>query len=340
MEFTLKSNGLENEFQSELNSDIDSLTSSVDGIKDSIDGIKDSIDKIDSSIEEQKSRTTALSAAVDNVLINVSETDKAISGFSTLVNTKKMTSVDASIQSAVISKADITELSTTNPIKSDIKNSSVTTGRLESGTIEASSISATSLTAEDITVGKLEIDNVKSTEVDTQSIISDNAAINNITINDEILFNGIALKSISIRATGIDNMHLHKIIVKANGQVLIKMPDSSIIISASSVTSNYDGLYASYIEDGNAVLYISRDIDCQALVIGEAKIHTSTVLKTSVRRNADSNGNPNIENTVKVAVVSKLPSIGQKNVIYVVLGDCSYYCDGQYFYEMASKKRG
>lgn len=88
------------------------------------------------------------------------------------------------------------------------------------------------------------------------------------------------------------------------------------------------------------VLYISQDIDCQALVIGDAEIKVSTVLKTSVRRNADSNGNPNLENTVKVAVVDKLPTIGQRNIIYIVLGDCAYYCDGQYFYEMAAKKRG
>lgn len=342
MDFTLKNNGLVTEsIKNEIENDITKLTADIENLNSQLDEIDTAITRVEANLADQKVKTTALVAAIDSMLVKATETDKIVTDFSTLINTKKLTAENASIQEAAISKANITDLNVTNPITADIDNNSITTKALSAENISAAEAEIKGITADNITVNNtLNIDKLTTTEVNTSTLISANSTTDTITVTDKMVFNGIDIKSIDIKASGIDNMHLHKLVIKADGTLIIKLVSSSIIVSASSVTSNYDGLYASYIENGHVVLYISQDIDCQALVIGDAEIKVSTVLKTSVRRNADSNGNPNLENTVKVAVVDKLPTIGQRNIIYIVLGDCAYYCDGQYFYEMAAKKRG
>lgn len=342
MDFTLKNNGLVTEsIKNEIENDITKLTADIENLNSQLDEIDTAITRVEANLADQKVKTTALVAAIDSMLVKATETDKIVTDFSTLINTKKLTAENASIQEAAISKANITDLNVANPITADIDNNSITTKALSAENISAAEAEIKGITADNITVNNtLNIDKLTTTEVNTSTLISANSTTDTITVTDKMVFNGIDIKSIDIKASGIDNMHLHKLVIKANGTLIIKLVSSSIIVSASSVTSNYDGLYASYIENGHVVLYISQDIDCQALVIGDAEIKVSTVLKTSVRRNADSNGNPNLENTVKVAVVDKLPTIGQRNIIYIVLGDCAYYCDGQYFYEMAAKKRG
>lgn len=342
MDFTLKNNGLVTEsIKNEIENDITKLTADIENLNSQLDEIDTAITRVEANLADQKVKTTALVAAIDSMLVKATETDKIVTDFSTLINTKKLTAENASIQEAAISKANITDLNVANPITADIDNNSITTKALSAENISAAEAEIKGITADNITVNNtLNIDKLTTTEVNTSTLISANSTTDTITVTDKMVFNGIDIKSIDIKASGIDNMHLHKLVIKADGTLIIKLVSSSIIVSASSVTSNYDGLYASYIENGHVVLYISQDIDCQALVIGDAEIKVSTVLKTSVRRNADSNGNPNLENTVKVAVVDKLPTIGQRNIIYIVLGDCAYYCDGQYFYEMAAKKRG
>ena len=342
MDFTLKNNGLVTEsIKNEIENDITKLAADIENLNSQLDEIDTAITRVEANLADQKVKTTALVAAIDSMLVKATETDKTIADFSTLINTKKLTAENASIQETVISKANITDLNVTNPITADIDNNSITTKALSAENISAAEAEIKGITADNITVNNtLNIDKLATTEVNASTLISANSTTDTITVTDKMVFNGIDIKSIDIKASGIDNMHLHKLVIKADGTLIIKLVSSSIIVSASNVTSNYDGLYASYIENGHVVLYISQDIDCQALVIGDAEIKVSTVLKTSVRRNADSNGNPNLENTVKVAVVDKLPTIGQRNIIYIVLGDCAYYCDGQYFYEMAAKKRG
>jgi len=341
MEFTLKNNGLNAAASKEVEEDVAVLELEIKNLQDQLNLINDSIDVINAEITELKTKDTAIVASIDSLIVQGNLVEEKLNGLAGLVNTKKLTAETASIQEATISKANITELSTVKPLTSDIVNNDIKTNNITADKLTATDAALDNITATDVKVeGSLAISKLSTDETTANNIKS--AAINtdNITVNDKIIFNGIDIKSIDIKASGIDNMHLHKLVVKADGTLIIKSASSSIIVSANNVTSNYSGLYASYIENNEVVLYLSQDIDCQALVIGSATIKASTVLKTSVRRNADSNGNPNIENTVKVAVVDKLPVIGQRNLIYVVLGDCAYYCDGQYFYEMASKKRG
>lgn len=341
MEFTLKNNGLNAAASKEVEEDVATLELEIKNLQDQLNLMNDSIDVINAEVTELKTKDTAIVASIDSLIVQGSLVEEKLNGLAGLVNTKKLTAETASIQEATISKANITELSTVKPLTSDIVNNDIKTKNITADKLTATDATLDNITATDVKVeGSLAISKLSTDEITANSIKS--AAINtdNIIVNDKIIFNGIGIKSIDIKASGIDNMHLHKLVVKADGTLIIKLASSSIIVSANNVTSNYSGLYASYIENNEVVLYLSQDIDCQALVIGSATIKASTVLKTSVRRNADSNGNPNIENTVKVAVVDKLPVIGQRNLIYVVLGDCAYYCDGQYFYEMASKKRG
>lgn len=341
MEFTLKNNGLNAAASKEVEEDVAVLELEIKNLQDQLNLINDSIDVINAEVTELKTKDTAIVASIDSLIVQSNLVEEKLNGLAGLVNTKKLTAETASIQEATISNANITELSTVKPLTSDIVNNDIKTKNITADKLTATDAALDNITATDVKVeGSLAISKLSTDETTANSIKS--AAINtdNITVNDKIIFNGIDIKSIDIKASGIDNMHLHKLVVKADGTLIIKSASSSIIVSANNVTSNYSGLYASYIENNEVVLYLSQDIDCQALVIGSATIKASTILKTSVRRNADSNGNPNIENTVKVAVVDKLPVIGQRNLIYVVLGDCAYYCDGQYFYEMASKKRG
>lgn len=341
MEFTLKNNGLNAAASKEVEEDVATLELEIKNLQDQLNLMNDSIDVINAEVTELKTKDTAIVASIDSLIVQDSLVEEKLNGLAGLVNTKKLTAETASIQEATISNANITELSTVKPLTSDIVNNDIKTKNITADKLTATAATLDNITATDAKVeGSLAISKLSTDEITAKSTKS--AAINtdNIIVNDKMLFNGIDIKSIDIKASGIDNMHLHKLVVKADGTLIIKSASSSIIVSANNVTSNYSGLYASYIENNEVVLYLSQDIDCQALVIGSATIKASTVLKTSVRRNADSNGNPNIENIVKVAVVDKLPVIGQRNLIYVVLGDCAYYCDGQYFYEMASKKRG
>lgn len=341
MDFTLRNNGLRGSAQQEIENDVLALELEIKNLQAQLDAVDASVDSVIAEIAALKTKDVAIITSIDNLVVRSNLSEEKLNSLSALVNTKKLTAESASIQEAVISKADITELNVAKPITTDIVNSSISTKTATSDKITSQTAELDNIVATDVKVnGTLNINTIDSTEVNAIDIKSTNNVADKITVNEKMTFNGINIKSIDVRASGIDNMHLHKLAIKADGILVIKLTNSSIVVNANNVTSNYNGLYASYIENGETVLYISQDIDCQALVIGEATIKTSTVLKTSIRRNADNNGNPNTENIVKVAVVDKLPVIGQRNIIYVVLGDCAYYCDGQYFYEMAAKKRG
>ena len=342
MEFVIKNNGIgqeQNEAQEQFINTLSEIESSIELLKAQVAVINNKNNSQDNSINNLSTATTSISESLANLDTQVSSLSNSVVA---LNNKNTATLNTASIQTATINELNVTGITSFNkPISAVINNSKVDTTNLSAASGNITSINNTTLQSNNATIKNLNVTqslNINSLEVD--DIVSKNITSDDITVNDSIIFNGINIKSIDINATGLTNDKLHKLTIKTDGLLVIKLNNASIVITPSSVSSNFSNLYAAYIVNGVHNIYLSSDINCQALVIGSANITTSTVLKTSVRRNVDSNGQPNVENTVKVAVVDRLPTIGQRNVIYVVLGDCAYYCDGQYFYEMAAKKQG
>ena len=321
-----------NQLIDDINSDINTIKAQVANIEDGISTINGDID----SLNNNKSSVNAELGRLHDELNSITAILKA------LLNDENIYAVEASIQTISANSISTKTIEVENPITADINNENITTNSVNANQINTSNINTTnSITTDKLKVnGELETDNFTiNGDLTAENVVASNMETNTFSTK-EITLNGSTIKTIDVKASGIDNAHLHKFSIRANGLVVFDLNNSTITISGSTVSSNYGGLYSASVSNGIVTIYISEDIDCRAVIIGNAEITSSMVLKSSVRRNADENGQPNTENTVKVAVVSALPQIGQKNVIYVVLGDCAYYCDGSYFYEMASKKRG
>lgn len=340
MDFILDDNNVENENSTTevTNQLIDDISSDINTLKSQVANIEDDISTINgdiNSLNTNKSSVNAELGRINTALNNISSRLEAI------INNENINAVSASIQTIIANNISAKTLEVEDDITTDINNDNVTTKSLNANQIDTHKINTTSLTTDILTVtDELEAEDFTiNGDLTADNIVASNMETNTFSA-EEITLNGSIIKTIDIKASGIDNAHLHKFNIRANGLIVFDLNNATITISGSTVSSNYSGLYSASVSNGIVTLYISEDIDCRAVIIGNAEITSSMVLKSSVRRNADENGQPNTENTVKVAVVSTLPQVGQKNVIYVVLGDCAYYCDGSYFYEMASKKRG
>lgn len=340
MDFILDDNNVEDQTTIKVtNQLIDDISSDISTIKAQVANIEDGISTINGDIDSLNNNKSSVNAELGRLNTALDSVTGILEAF---INDENIYAVEASIQKISANNISAKTIEVEDPITADINNENITTNSLNANQINASNISTT----DSITTDKLKVNSQLETDnftinggLTAENVVASNMETNTFSAK-EITLNGSIIKTIDIKASGIDNAHLHKFNIRANGLVVFDLNNSTITISGSTVSSNYSGLYSSSVSNGIVTIYISEDIDCRAVIIGNAEITSSMVLKSSVRRNADENGQPNTENTVKVAVVSTLPQIGQKNVIYVVLGDCAYYCDGSYFYEMASKKRG
>lgn len=340
MDFILDDNKVEDNTTIKVtNQLIDDISSGINTIKAQVADIKDNISTINGDIDSLNNNKSSVNAELGRLN---TELDAITGILKALCNDENINAVEASIQTISANNISAKTIEVEDPITADINNENITTNSLKANKINASNIDNTgSITTDKLKInGELETDNFTiNGDLTAKNVVASNMETNTFSA-EEITLNGSTIKTIDIKASGIDNAHLHKFNIRANGLVVLDLNNATITISGSTVSSNYNGLYSASVSNGIVTLYISNDIECRAVIIGNAEITSSMVLKSSVRRNADENGQPNTENTVKVAVVNTLPQIGQKNVIYVVLGDCAYYCDGSYFYEMASKKRG
>lgn len=339
MEFILDDNNLK-EQSNTTDQLIDDISSDINAIKVKVANIEDAISTINGSIDGLNSNKSSVNVELKRINTTLDSVTSMLEAF---INDENIYATEASIQKISSNKISTKTIEVEDPITAEINNNNITTNSLNANQINTSNINATdSITTDTLKVnGKIETDEFSiNGDLTAENVVASNNIETNTFSANEITLNGSTIKTIDIKESGADNAHLHKLNIRANGLVIFDLNNATITISGSIVSSNYSGLYSSSVSNGIVTLYLSNDIECRAVIIGNAEITSSMVLKSSVRRNADENGQPNTENTVKVAVVNTLPQIGQKNVIYVVLGDCAYYCDGSYFYEMASKKRG
>lgn len=336
MDFILDDNNVQE--QADKINDTD-ISPEISTIKAQLANIEDAISTINGSIDGLNSNKSSVNVELKRINTTL---DSVNSTLVALINDENIYATEASIQKISANKISTKTIEVEDPITAEINNGNITTNSLNAIQINTSNINATdSITTDTLKVNsELETGKLTIKDLTADTIVASNNMETNTFSANEITLNGSTIKTIDIKESGADNAHLHKLNIRANGLVVFDLNNATITISGSTVSSNYSGLYSSSVSNGIVTLYLSNDIECRAVIIGNAEITSSMVLKSSVRRNADENGQPNTENTVKVAVVNTLPQIGQKNVIYVVLGDCAYYCDGSYFYEMASKKRG
>lgn len=325
----------------------EAINTAIDSLQEQLDAIRESLNALSVDYNGFKESSTDSVASINNALgrmqDDISDNKESIDDLSNTVTTETLNATDASISSAHILslKADsLVDLPEIEPeaIKTqtgEIENLKANTVEAETVTFQNETVNALEVTGS-LTVPEFTATQLTSTDLDTESADIENARVDKLSIG------GVPIECEDVRYSGWTNGYLHKLDVKANGILIFKLNEASIVVTPGDISSNYDKLYAAYrSEDGYWHIYFDTDLECQLLVIGTSDfaITDSLVLKSSVRRNADSGGQPNSSESVKVAVVTQLPTIGQRNVIYVVLGDCAYYCDGQYFYEMASKKR-
>lgn len=318
------------------------IEAEIASLTQQLNALRNTVTALDAMIDGYEDTNTSAHASINVALSSVRSSIESIqTRLNELESATRITASEASISEATINSLTVDELNLRSTLEADIKSDNAEIENATITSVSAGSVEAESVTTDNLTVnGATSFSEVNAGTLNANSAITDTLTSDTIQVGDELIFNGILIKQVDIQCTGLTNGYLHKLDVKADGIVLIKTPDSSVVITGGNVSSNYTGLYAAYNNNGVWSVYFSTDLECQALVIGETVIDAEMVLKSSVRKNSDSNGQPNDSSSVKVAVVSALPNVGQRDVIYVVLGDCAYYCDGQYFYEMASKKRG
>lgn len=344
MDFTLGNTGPEENTErvsSEINDAI------INSIQAQLDAIQESLQNLVTDYEGFKNRTlqsqSTTSRALSDIRFSNIRLANGLDGLSNQVTTRKLNATNASISDATIQSLkveNLVDLPTIEPRGINTQEGNIE--ELYSGVATVRELHAPNAIIDDLdvrnslTVPDFNAQRLSSTDLDTESADIEEARISKLSID------GIPVESKDIKFSGWTNGYLHKLDVKANGVLIFKLNDASIVLTPGNISSNYDKLYAAYkTEDGYWHVYFDTDLEGQLLVIGSSdfEITDSLVLKSSVRRNADSNGQPNSGESVRVVVSTELPRVGQRNVIYVVLGDCAYYCDGQYFYEMASKKR-
>lgn len=344
MDFTLGNTGPEDnteEISSEINNAI------INSIQTQLDAIQESLRSLVADYEGFKNRTTqsqsSMNRALSDIRFSTIRLGNDIDNLGNKVTTRTLNATNASVSDATIQKLKVNSLADLPGIEPE----SIKTPTGEIDNLKADTIESDKATFKNETVGTLEVTGkltvpeftttqLNSADLDTESADIEEARISKLSVD------GVPIECENVSFSGWTNGYLHKLDVKANGVLVFKFNGASIVLTPGNVSSNYDKLYAAYrTEDGYWHLYFDTDLEGQLLVIGTSDfaITDSLVLKSSVRRNADSNGQPNSGESVKVVVSTELPRVGQRNVIYVVLGDCAYYCDGQYFYEMASKKR-
>lgn len=344
MDFTLGNTGPEDnteEISSEINNAI------INSIQAQLDAIQESLQSLVADYEGFKNSTTqsqsSMNRALSDIRFSTIKLGNDIDNLDNQVTTRTLNATNASVSDATIQRLKVNSLVDLPGIEPE----SIKTPTGEIDNLKADTIKSDNATFQNETVGTLEVTGaltvpeftttqLNSTDLDTESADIEEARISKLSVD------GVPVECENVSFSGWTNGYLHKLDVKANGVLVFKFNGASIVLTPGNVSSNYDKLYAAYMtEDGYWHLYFDTDLEGQLLVIGTSDfaITDSLVLKSSVRRNADSNGQPNSGESVKVVVSTELPKVGQRNVIYVVLGDCAYYCDGQYFYEMASKKR-
>ena len=343
MNFTLENTGpVGNDISTD---ELNTISERLDTLAEQLNAIQEALRDLVVDYNGFKDRTSQYQSVTSRALSDIRFTTirlgSNINGLSNQVTTRSLNATDASISNATIQrlKADSlvdlpeieprginTQEGTIDELSSDV----ATVGELHTSNATVGDLEVQNL----LTVHDFNIQNLTSSDLDTESADIEEARISSV--------GNVPIECEDVSYSGWTNGYLHKLDVKANGVLIFKLNEASIVLTPGDISSNYDKLYAAYrTEDGYWHVYFDTDLEGQLLVIGTSDfaITDSLVLKTSVRRNADSNGQPNNGESIKVAVVTQLPRVGQRNVIYVVLGDCAYYCDGQYFYEMASKKR-
>lgn len=345
MNFTLENTGpVGNDISTD---ELNTISERLDTLTEQLNAIQEALRDLVVDYNGFKDRTSqyesVTSRALSDIRFTTTRLGSTINGLSNQVTTRSLNATDASISNATIQrlKADSlvdlpeieprsinTQEGTIDELSSDV----ATVGELHTSNATVGDLEVQNL----LTVHDFNIQNLTSSDLDTESADIEEARISKLSVGN------VPIECEDVSYSGWTNGYLHKLDVKANGVLIFKLNEASIVVTPGDISSNYDKLYAAYrTEDGYWHIYFDTDLEGQLLVIGTSDfaITDSLVLKTSVRRNADSNGQPNNGESIKVAVVTQLPRVGQRNVIYVVLGDCAYYCDGQYFYEMASKKR-
>lgn len=311
-----------------------------------IAALNDLITQLNADYESLEESISDFRSAVNNTLDDheqlINDNTDSINSLSNNNTTTNLSATNASISNGTINRLKVnsfTDLPALSPVSIATANGSI-------DDLQSDSITTDELTADTATIDALQANNITTdtfdiSEIETEELHADTAFIDAVQVNNGLAIGGLRIIPSTISLSGWTNGYLHKVDIKTDGMLMLKLNDSAIVLTPGSISSNYDKLYAAYQgNDGTWSLYFDTDLVCNGVAVGLDNFNysSSLVLKSSVRRNADSYGQPNTEG-LKVIVLNTLPSIGQRNVIYVILGDCAYYCDGQYFYEMASKKR-
>lgn len=345
MDFTLGNTGpVGNDISTD---ELNTISERLDTLAEQLNTIQETLQSLVVDYAGFKNRTSQSQSVTSRALSDIRSTTirlgNDIEDLGIKVTTRSLNATNASISNATIQRlkadslVDLPEIeprsiNTQEGIIDKLSSDVATVGELHASNATVGDLEVQNL----LTVHDFNIQNLTSSDLDTESADIEEARISKLSVGN------VPIECEDVSYSGWTNGYLHKLDVKANGVLIFKLNEASIVLTPGDISSNYDKLYAAYkTEDGYWHVYFDTDLEGQLLVIGTSDfaITDSLVLKTSVRRNADSNGQPNSGESIKVAVVTQLPRVGQRNVIYVVLGDCAYYCDGQYFYEMASKKR-
>ena len=327
-------------------------TEELDSLKSSIEQLNNITSKLSAEIVKCFKAISDLSTSTNNQLTTLeSDLEKQIAGVNTKVDNLDLNpqrsfqqisaaSVSASelkASTANLTNAKMTSMDTVTGTVGTLNATAATVTGLETDTLKATDATLTKANIENASIKNLSQEVINCNELNALDVISDRGNFKDSLFANKIQF-GYA-EEIAVRVT--DNTKLARLRIYGDVVILHSMR-GEIVVTPNGVLSNNKDLYAvSYdSSDGEsgAKLYFDSDLDLRVMSIGVNPLITQAVVaKDNIQRNTDSNGAVNNGSDIKVAVVSKLPSIGMKNMIYIVIGDCSYYSDGNNYYAMTSK---
>ena len=164
-----------------------------------------------------------------------------------------VSATEASIQNAHILslKADSIDLPEIEPISIKTPNGDIDS--LNTVTITAQNAAVSSANIDNLEVkNSLIVPEFNASKLTSTALETENAGIKEASIQ-KLNISGVPIECIDVKYSGWTNGYLHKLNVRANGILIFKLNNASIVVTPGNISSNYDKLYAAYKADDGYV---------------------------------------------------------------------------------------
>jgi len=334
---------------------LDNLQAAITSLEDELEQIK-AASSVNVRTLEGKINTSnsSLNTNLNNAVITLNNTIQQLQqSLSNKTITEELSSQLATITeiiagnvraNSIVSEGSLTAANITAPkVHSD--NAAITS-------LEAENITAETIKADELDIGQMNFDSLEAEKAEITDLKTDNAEITNLTV-DTISVSDKDWKVPNTTPTNDELLKIHIPVYSGIVSIITKQNEFNVsIFNNSAATFNQLDEYIhriEFVEDGTNIFLknVGNSILYKEIHLGEATFDESSseiVDRAFHNMNvgemkgfiSDKRITFQDEPELMFQPVEVLPEGGMKNVIYIVNGDKSYYCDGFNYYALTS----